>query len=596
MAERIGPGLQRLYSLYTGFNDLEFSSSVPDDFSPPKEVPAPSAVWGTRLQGGEVWLDLVAVVDRSRSLPDGMIVDTEVGIEPEYTRAFVTARVPLAAIGAVMESAAFEFVDTPSPIRLELDVSGPEVGFPAVHADPASPRTGSGVMVGVVDRGVDVTHPGFCDAAGHSRILWLWDQGLTPVGAEAWPPGKQYGVGWHAGDIDAGLLAGRHAGSTHGTQVAGIVAGNGRDSGGAVTAYVGGAPDAQIVVAAVDAVELSNSKHVLDAVSWVFTMAMGYGYPAVVNLSMGDPSGPHDGTAQLEQFLARLTGPGRLIVKSAGNGGGNGGHAACDIDAVAPVDLCFDIPVGGPPLQCVEVWYPQGALLDIQVVPPGAPASRPVLANSPQAALQCGASLVTVLSEVGCLCNGDNCITVSLIGAPLLTQGTWALRLINHGPWTHADAWFRAARKDPVFLPPVRDDDVTITSPCAMADLITVGSYSVSAPTAGDLSDFSSRGPTRNGLPAPTLTAPGESVTTCVPVTAATGYAPAPRGTSFAAPHVTAAVALMLQNHPTATPQEVIDCLTSAARPPGQGAATGWGAGKLDVAAAVACLDNKLGP
>lgn len=130
-------------------------------------------------------------------------------------------------------------------------------------------------------------------------------------------------MGWTNGDIDAGLVADRQLGSTHGTQVTGIAAGNGRDSTG-VSAYVGGAPDSSIVVVA-----------------------------------LGDAGGPHDGTAWLEQALACLIKSGRLIVKSAGNGGRGGGHAARDIASGATVDVSFDVPPGSPSLQCLQVWYAQ---------------------------------------------------------------------------------------------------------------------------------------------------------------------------------------------------------------------------------------------
>jgi hypothetical protein len=459
MAERIGPRLQRLISVSTGSAEYELSLTGPHDIHLPEKVPAPSTGWGTRLQDGEIWVDLVAIANRSQDLPNVMVIDTVVVSQSRSEWAFVTGRVPLSAIGAAIDSPVWEFVDTPSPVRMELNVSGPDVGFPAVHNDPACPLTGTGVFVGIVDRGVDIAHPGLCDSAGNTRIVQLWDQQLKAVGPELPPRGRGYGVGWGAGDIDAGLAAGRHAGSTHGTQVAGIATGNGRDAGSATTTYVGGAPEAQIVAVAVDtATGLSNSKHVVDAVDFVFEVAECMGMPAVVNLSLGDPSGPHDGTAWLEQTFASFIQPTKLIVKSAGNGGGDGGHAACDIAAGVTVDLCFDIPVGSPSLQCLQVWYTYSAQLDVQVVPPGGSPSRVVLANSLKAILPCGRSIAMVHSEIGCLCNGDNCITVSLIGAPVLTHGTWALRLNNPGSQlAHVDAWFDAATKGPVFLPPWRN-------------------------------------------------------------------------------------------------------------------------------------------
>jgi len=155
-----------------------------------------------------------------------------------------------------------------------------------------------------------------------------------------------------------------------------------------------------------------------------------------------------------------------------------------------------------------------------------------------------------------------------------------------------------------------------VTEPGNAAGVITVGSYvtraswiacdavvssfSGTAPV-GALSTFSSPGPTRDGRMKPDLVAPGEDILSTtsfdVPVIcpgggAASAFADdasnhtAMRGTSMAAPHVTGAIALLLQKRGALAPDDVRAYLAAhAVRDGWTGAAAGndWGAGKLAV-------------
>jgi len=145
---------------------------------------------------------------------------------------------------------------------LHLKDSVPEINAPKVWTgNPAI--TGKGVVVGIVDTGIDIFHHSFINSDGTTRILFIWDQTLTPRGTEASPPDQDVahnplfpgGVEFTANDINAALktpnVAFRHADvSRHGTHVAGTAAGNGSQSGncsGANT-YIGVAPNASLII------------------------------------------------------------------------------------------------------------------------------------------------------------------------------------------------------------------------------------------------------------------------------------------------------------------------------------------------------------
>ena len=124
----------------------------------------------------------------------------------------------------------------------------------------------------------------------------------------------------------------------------------------------------------------------------------------------------------------------------------------------------------------------------------------------------------------------------------------------------------------------------SLTSPGSAADAITVGaSTSGSSPS---IAGFSSSGPTPLSLRLkPDVVAPGTAILSSQP----DGWGTL-SGTSMAAPHVSGAVALLLQRHPDWSPAQVKAALTVTARPVGPATSrvdpTRAGAGLLDVAAA----------
>lgn len=225
---------------------------------------------------------------------------------------------------------------------------------------------GKGVIVGIVDFGLDFAHPNFIDADGKSRVLAIWDQ--NDRGANPYAPPDTYkplsGPKWYGEPTVNSLYvnsrvylrdpatrtnaafpenADRPAylnnkvdnanpyanyydphknyyldpdDSTgdpdedmviaHGTHVADIAAGNGRADG----CHSGVAPKADIVFVQVRKPDMSTWKvsaaDILNAVHFIFTLADNLKKPAVVNLSMNLYSGPHDGSGPWESTLTGL--------------------------------------------------------------------------------------------------------------------------------------------------------------------------------------------------------------------------------------------------------------------------------------------------
>ena len=228
------------------------------------------------------------------------------------------------------------------PLHILLDTAAV---FVAATGPIAKGMDGSGTLVGIADTGIDVTHPDFLDAQGHTRIAWLLDLSAPPRGVHA-DLEQKYGtpamadasgaaVGpvvdgavWSAADLDAAMA---NVGSValpqdefgHGTLVSACAAANGIAD---ASPYRGIAPGATLLVARItaagtDAIDIDD---VLRGVGFLFDRADAMGEPVVVNLSLGTDFGPHDGTTAWEQTLAGYVGPdhpGRALVAAAGNTG-----------------------------------------------------------------------------------------------------------------------------------------------------------------------------------------------------------------------------------------------------------------------------------
>lgn len=184
--------------------------------------------------------------------------------------------------------------------------------------------TGKGVIIGIIDTGIDFTHPDFKDSLGNTRIISIWDQRLAFDSALT-PSKYGYGKAWDSTAINNGTCTHTEPANWygHGTNVSGIAAGNGNSVNKSIADYSGFAPDAKLIVVASNFSANNWTATVADAVDYIFSIADSLNMPVVINASLGQITGSHDGLdgpAQLisQQINAKL---GRAMVCAAGNFG-----------------------------------------------------------------------------------------------------------------------------------------------------------------------------------------------------------------------------------------------------------------------------------
>lgn len=495
-------------------------------------------------------------------------------------------------------------IESSRPMISELNVSVPEIRANLVHTGPPGFR-GSGVIIGIIDTGIDFTHKSFLKPDGTSRILALWDQHLRTQGSETKPTGYNYGVEYTKTNIDMALSTAdpssvvRHKDYDphgHGTHVAGIAAGDGSVAGNNKPpfTYVGVAPEAAIIVVAnrVREKAIGDSANTLDAVKYVFDKGASLKKPVVINLSQGDNLGPHDGTSLLERGIDNLLGgPGKSLVKSAGNAANDDIHVSGTLSAGGSEMVQFVVPASDTLPDTIDIWYSGQDRFGINITVPGGNESAVVNPGTTKTLNLPNGNSAFIDSVLNDPNNHDNRMYIHLSkGAlPAIEQGTWAFTL--HGTTVmngRFDAWIERGVIIPRFVGSHLNNDRTISVPGTSNEVISAASYITSGAGVGDISTFSSRGPTRDGRQKPEIAAPGQSITSAKAEGSGNDQYRSLGGTSMAAPHIAGTIALMLQKKRSLTQTQIKNYFTRNAR---SDVFTGaipnneWGYGKVDAKA-----------
>ncbi len=479
---------------------------------------------------------------------------------------------------------------------------------------------GEDVVIGIVDTGVDWTHLDFrVDRDGDgieegSRIQAIWDQ--TNPGDR--PDGFSYGAAFTRAQIEEALalddaslvpqVDANPSSPSHGTQALSIAGGDGSSSD---MRLIGVAPKADLVM--VKSPLTVNA--VLDGVKYIFDVAGEK--PAVASLSLGGHAGAHDGSSNFERALDALAqGPGRVIVVSAGNDGDENIHVNGMLAATGKATFTFDIPASVDRSRySFDFWYePLGNdPIEVRVIgPSGDPLGPVVDGEVADTTIADGGVFVDNVSQGPNPNNGINEVLITVYDQILgarnpLRPGRWTIEL--KAPRIGVD--YHGWSLDLPFSSSNGNNESTVRVPATAKNVIAVGAYVtrnewpslngrlerfLEDNPAGQIAAFSSLGPTRDGRIKPDLTAPGSMIAGAMSkdsflLVDVSRILPdeqhmVNRGTSFAAPHVSGAVALLLQTDPMLKAQDVLQLLTDHASRDTQ---TGffnsniWGNGRLNL-------------
>ncbi len=455
-------------------------------------------------------------------------------------------------------------VEGPRHMHPELNFSLPEIRATAVHTGPHS-RKGDGVVIGIIDSGIDWRHGSFINDDGTSRILAIWDQMLPFRAGDTRGP-NGIGVVYTETQLSQALkgkatvrtkdVDARNNREGHGTHVAGIAAGNGRPATCCHVGqtYVGVAPRADLIVVRYDytnADEIGENQRLIDAMDFIFTFLSRIDRPKVINISQGDNLGPHDGTSAVERAIDAYVETGdflhlpHIVVKSAGNEGGMLRHVQGRVPGNGNLDVEFEVPKGRRSEAMLDLWYDRAGTLNLTVTAPGGAtsgvvnhgtdipvtaAAAPFVANPTATANR--RSRVTIDGTINGQHDRNNNFRIT-IGSPRrgsLPDGSWKLTLANpNAVAVDFHCWIERGTNTPWFLPPKSPDDgkvrasldATLSIPGTAAQVIAVANHQSRTsrcdcwPSTG-IESSSSRGPVARGAATnrkPDIAAPGLEIT-----------------------------------------------------------------------------------
>lgn len=168
---------------------------------------------------------------------------------------------------------------------------------------------GRGVVTGLCDIGFDPRHPNFIDSRGNPRVKRIVDYRDTLATVTRLYTPEDI-AGWTTDNEN----------EYHATHVAGIMAGGYRRNG-----YYGIAAESDIVAAT----SMLTDACILDGAEEIIDYARSVGKPAIINMSIGSYTGPHDGTTLFNQYLSKL-GKDAIICIAAGNEGASPNNLQLD--------------------------------------------------------------------------------------------------------------------------------------------------------------------------------------------------------------------------------------------------------------------------
>ena len=553
----------------------------------------------------------------------------QLGVTPIAENAnTATVRLTLNALQRLAKQQGVEYIQITSGATQMLNLARQEAGTDQIHKGTSLPQayTGEGVVVGVVDAGFDYMHAAFRRPAdGALRIKRVWEQGATTLDGASAPAKYGYGIELNTPELIE-KAQGDSDSNSHGTHVAAIAAGSDAYKDGA---YVGNAPDADIVLVALD-LNASTNADISNAVQYIFDYADEVGKPCVVNLSLGNQDGPHDGTSTFDTMTDAMQGPGRLIVGAAGNHRTDAFHidhtfATADAAPLRTFVKYKVAPSNSVSGGTIEIWGEKGVDFTVDIAAYSTFNKKDALSETVYPAEgvtdvdfgKYASGTWKVASEVSPL-NGKPHVVLTSALTSIRNNYAIALTVMPKTAgrvniWSDNTYLALESRDIEGFSAP----DAASSTLCEIGGtgkrILTVGSYTTRneyttnggqqatlQETVGDLSSFSSYGPTVDGRMKPNITAPGCFIISAVSNNDASGnlmYAEYNenfgrynqygymQGTSMASPFVAGIVATWLQAYPQLTPEQLHEIVQNTARKDSFTATapdSNWGYGKIN--------------
>lgn len=250
---------------------------------------------------------------------------------------------------------AITFIDPRSKYVLQ-DISPSSVdNISAIKVNPYLDLTGRGVLIGMVDTGIDYLNEEFIKEDDTSKVVSIWDQTIRDNSDLKVYIGRTYSVD----EINSAIKAYRNNQDPyaivpsrdeegHGTKMAGIIGAR-----GANRELQGVASGCEFVIVKllesinfkkeleannVPYTPVYNTSEILTAIEYLKNFSIEQNKPMVIYLGVGTTEGSHDGNNIISRYITSIGSVrGLVTVAGVGNEGASEGHASGFIQQVGGI-------------------------------------------------------------------------------------------------------------------------------------------------------------------------------------------------------------------------------------------------------------------
>ena len=469
---------------------------------------------------------------------------------------------------------AVEYIEKPKRLFFQVENGRRVSCMTSVQIRPPK-LYGTGVLVAIIDSGIDYANLDFRNADGTTRIYALWDQTIPGNPPEGYVQGTEY----TQEKINEALqqenrtermkIVPSEDRSGHGTAVAGIAAGNGRGSKGA--RYQGVASESGILVVKLGTPReegFPRTTELMQAIDYVVKKAQRAGRPVAINISFGNTYGSHTGTSLLERFIADIANLWKSVICiGMGNEGASAGHTAGILKENTEERIPLAVQMKETAIN-LQIWKSYHDIVDISLISPAGVQIGPIPeVIGTQRFVVGDTEILLYYGEPSPFHVSQEIFIEFLPKDSYITPGIWQFVLTPRKIVTgEYDLWLpseNVLNRGTAFRYPTERG--TLTIPSTSQRVISVGAYDS---LTFAYADFSGRGGLE-GESKPDLVAPGVDITAPTP----SGIYQTFTGTSFATPFVSGAAALMMEwgivrgNDPYLYGEKVKAYLRRGARP-----------------------------
>lgn len=454
---------------------------------------------------------------------------------------FAIVLVPESKLSLLSALPNVEYVEKPKDLFFALD-EGRRASCVTQLRLPEYNLFGEGIIVAIIDSGLDIFNNDFRNTDGTTRLLNLWDQSISGNPPEGYFLGSEY----DEASINEILrnptlpIPGEDF-SGHGTAVTGVAAGNGANSDGR---YSGVAPKSRIIaVKMAPALEggFPRTTQLMQGVDYCIRKALSYGMPVAVNLSFGNNYGPHDGSFLLEQFLDDISNYWKnVIVAGAGNEGDSRTHTSLNLGQKEVRTIRLAVGENEPGIN-LQIWKNYADNISITIVSPSGeifiiPLNQP---NTHRTTLE-RTEILLYVGEPSPFSTSQEIFIEFIPVNNYISSGEW--RLVFTGiDIVSGDINLWLPGQEVIGLSTGFSEpnpDLTLTVPSTASKVLTVGAYDS---RTNRYAGFSGRG--NASLIKPDIVAPGVDINAPAPGNTYLSF----DGTSIAAPFATGGAALLME-------------------------------------------------